>query len=579
MRNNNNQVVALNDYTELDGGEVFTPLAISGLGVWLDASNTASVSVSDGAVSEWADLSGNNRHFAQSSSSARPLYVENALNGLPVVRADGTNHWLLNSGSGLNANACTIFAVTRQLQWITDTSKPANLFHTDLPVSGFTTLGIRVEQYNNGEDARIGDNDSAQPLNFGAAATQVKTLNVPRLMSYEFDSTTRFFRAQRNALLVTGVTVDSANNPTSFGERFALFSGFQDTSVRRANAEIAEFLVYTRVLTATERELVEGYLAWKWGLREELPSAHSYAYAFSEYSPVNKPTNSDALNWESSVYEYGGSVSVKTLNAVSTFCNSIDAAGIRDRFYRLNLFCGSNLTAALIPVYRSPNPASPVWFGYSTDFNVSFVEADYAENGAVGFPAGLKGNGSSKQLLPGFAPRIFYNALTADFSTDLIALDEFSFSAYVTQAETGTQGTLISRYNSFDVGSESRSLELRAFPTEFLFTSANVTTLAWNKTTGHVLGTYRVGGQTLYGDGVQVGDTERTVSALDYSLRFRLFIRAQVNNNVDGLDGTGGVISAARIAGYHIGRNFTAAQATAFYSALQTFQTALARNV
>jgi hypothetical protein len=64
--------------------------------------------------------------------------------------------------------------------------------------------------------------------------------------------------------------------------------------------------------------------------------------------------NADAQDWIDRVYANGGTVSTSTANAVSTFCDAIDAAGIRDRFYRMGIFAGSNLNAALVPLYRGP---------------------------------------------------------------------------------------------------------------------------------------------------------------------------------------------------------------------------------
>ena len=39
---------------------------------------------------------------------------------------------------------------------------------------------------------------------------------------------------------------------------------------------IAEFLIYKKALSTNERQMIEGYLAWKWGLNSNLPSNHLY---------------------------------------------------------------------------------------------------------------------------------------------------------------------------------------------------------------------------------------------------------------------------------------------------------------
>jgi hypothetical protein len=108
--------------------------------------------------------------------------------------------------------------------------------------------------------------------------------------------------------------------------------------------------------------------------------------------------NADAQGWIDRVYANGGTVSTSTANAVNTFCDAIDAAGIRDRFYRLNLFCGTGLNAALVPLYRNTSLAGPA-LGNATDTNSGalFVSGDYTE------PTGLTG-GTNKHLDTGLAP-------------------------------------------------------------------------------------------------------------------------------------------------------------------------------
>lgn len=105
----------------------------------------------------------------------------------------------------------------------------------------------------------------------------------------------------------------------------------------------------------------------------------------------------EAAAWRTAVTSNGGSVSGTTLSAVDKFCKAIDTAGIRDRFYRLNLFCGTGLSAALVPLYRGPSRTG-TQHGNTTDTNNNFVSGDYAETGATG---GLKGDGSTKYLATG----------------------------------------------------------------------------------------------------------------------------------------------------------------------------------
>ena len=40
---------------------------------------------------------------------------------------------------------------------------------------------------------------------------------------------------------------------------------------------IAEVLAFSKALTVADRQRIEGYLAWKWGLQSQLPALHPYS--------------------------------------------------------------------------------------------------------------------------------------------------------------------------------------------------------------------------------------------------------------------------------------------------------------
>lgn len=107
-----------------------------------------------------------------------------------------------------------------------------------------------------------------------------------------------------------------------------------------------------------------------------------------------KSLHIEAIDWHNRVVANGGSVSQYTLKAVSDFCKSIDSAGIRSKFVRLNLFCGNNLNSCLTPLYRGPSYGT--LYGNTTETNVGpFINTDFTES------VGLTGNGSSKLLETG----------------------------------------------------------------------------------------------------------------------------------------------------------------------------------
>lgn len=72
---------------------VFNPTTISGLVTWQKADGLTGLA-NNAPVSSFTDFSGNARH-ATATLTARPLWIENAINGLPIVRFDGINDVML----------------------------------------------------------------------------------------------------------------------------------------------------------------------------------------------------------------------------------------------------------------------------------------------------------------------------------------------------------------------------------------------------------------------------------------------------------------------------------------------------
>lgn len=68
---------------------------------------------------------------------------------------------------------------------------------------------------------------------------------------------------------VTGTTLASSSTRWYFGSANASANGYW-------NGDIGEILVYNTALSDANRQIVEGYLSWKWGLVASLPSTHPY---------------------------------------------------------------------------------------------------------------------------------------------------------------------------------------------------------------------------------------------------------------------------------------------------------------
>jgi hypothetical protein len=273
--------------------------------------------------------------------------------------------------------------------------------------------------------------------------------------------------------------------------------------------------------------------------------------------PIASGVHPEANAWRTAVVANGGSVSASTMRAVSKFCADIDAAGIRDRFYRLNLFAGTGLNACLVPLYRGQS-LTGTQFGNATDTNVGpFVSADYTETGATG---GLGDAANTGKYLNTGLPMNY------------AAADDRHLSVYQNTAGTGNNKMAISAYTNaapatiYELGRTSANGFDYYSGGNFAFVRQNPTL------TGHYVG---VGSTTksLYRNGASVGTNSAGTNVVNTgSFAFFVFAR-NFNGNPQA-----NLYTDARQCSYSAGLSMNAAEVLAFHNAVQGFQVALGRN-
>jgi hypothetical protein len=275
------------------------------------------------------------------------------------------------------------------------------------------------------------------------------------------------------------------------------------------------------------------------------------AGAGSDYSDI---TNPDALDWMTRVYLNGGSVSPATATAVNTFCNAIDAAGIRSKFLRLNPFAGNSdgaLAAVRTPLYRGPSLAAQ--YGNEMDDNVNFVPADYS------LTTGLTGHSSSGKYLRTGLP------------VSAIAGNNLHMGAgLLTSNPNTTTGSSLLGVGSIG-GSFILADRLQSSLPYFQFgASQGAGPTSGNLSTGNYVASY----PTAYNNGFPLANNASSFSNQGASSDFWVF----------AANGAGGITSS-RLGWYSIGTAFAAGtflvpspEIVAFTSAMAALQTSLGRS-
>jgi hypothetical protein len=284
---------------------------------------------------------------------------------------------------------------------------------------------------------------------------------------------------------------------------------------------------------------------------------HTNAIAIpsSRISTTNHP---DVDNWLNTVALNGGSASSLTIAALNTFCNSIESAGLRNRFHRLNLFCGNNLASCLVPLYNSPS-SNGIPFGFSLDINTNFLDADYTEN------SGLKGNGTSKYLLTGL-PMTFLGTNQLHLYCSFLP-DQNSITALLA-ARFNLAGSLAmeSVYNSVSANR----------PRTTWFGTGNQPNDHCNPLTGRTQYLCNFDGTQpllVLGRNINLNNVNNAISySAANNETFLVFAGNQTGTGITGY-------TTHRIDAYSIGAAFTSStQRNAFHDAMNNFRIALGRT-
>jgi hypothetical protein len=249
---------------EVASAPVFTPTTISGLQLWLDASDSSTLFdataggnlvTTDGAVvARWADKSGNNRHATQTTANARPLLKTSIKNGRNVLRFDGANDSLWSSSWNLTLTQQTVFAVFRST-WSGVTANYARIFTQSDASKDYQSANNYIPlTRNNASQIASYSTNFLSPINY--------TNNVWAIATSVHTGTT----VTNKINSATGSTANNVLNKTV--TRYAIGDQIADGGLAAGsiNGDVLEILVYSSALTTTQRQAVETYLNNKWAI-------------------------------------------------------------------------------------------------------------------------------------------------------------------------------------------------------------------------------------------------------------------------------------------------------------------------
>ena len=230
--------------------------------LWLDASDSTTLTSVSGAISEWRDKSGNSRNAVQSIVDCRPS--TSTLNNLTTLKFDGIND---------NMNIATTILQSQ--------SKP-NIFYVFVPDNNNSNNAYSPEITFN--STNNGDNGSFHYIKSNLLGASYPMYTAGGWGNYDnsgsgyvygsaemisFITLTSSYNVYRNGILEGSSTAGNALS-NSTGLQLA-----QQQGSRTSGISFAEIVLVFGASTQTI-QIIEGYLAWKWGLVSKLPITHPY---------------------------------------------------------------------------------------------------------------------------------------------------------------------------------------------------------------------------------------------------------------------------------------------------------------
>jgi hypothetical protein len=237
---------------------LFRPVDFENLVIWLDGSDLSTLTLSGTNITSWTDKSGNGN---TATAGNNPVYAAKSLNNLSTIQLRANNDYFLvsnNLTTGTYPSLCYFIVLNPSSSQPNTTY--AGVLSTDTAGAFGRSLGFgggnyQEEYYSNFVNITPYTANSWAIVCLQFTATNAATLRV-------------------NGVSYTGTLSGTGTNTTGF--KIGSYNSTNGYADFNANFDVAEILVYGTNLSLYQQQVIEGYLAWKWGLISTLTSGHLF---------------------------------------------------------------------------------------------------------------------------------------------------------------------------------------------------------------------------------------------------------------------------------------------------------------
>ena len=255
-------------YTTINHGPVlssFRPTDISNCVIWFDGADITKITGTS-PVTAWTSKGSST---VSTTSVGGTITSGNTLNGLNYLAFPTNGEMQFTTALG-SATARTWIAVYRLKT--TPYSFYSIINQTNTPINGQDVLNGSFSSPNHGMN--LNATNVAVQLSTSTLSNPYNVVNIASVVNSTSTSS--------NAIVINGTSQTLGTSLAASG----YVSGSTTYTISRAAyasaMDMFEILFYSRDLTAIERQTVEGYLAWKWGITSNMSSTHP----FKNYPPL-----------------------------------------------------------------------------------------------------------------------------------------------------------------------------------------------------------------------------------------------------------------------------------------------------
>ena len=264
----------------------WTPALLSSVRMWLDGNDpfgNGSVPSNGTVITTWKDKTANGRDatargspviITSSETNKRGIYLRDTGGNQVGAYLGGTKHsYSIPFGTGFFNTGLGMVYVYKGIQ-----STPNGYYG---PMNRWD--GSVFDQYGGARGGHWGGGGS--PWNHAGGAPTGPMQNTSIVTQFikkkESDQTKWTFEEHANG---TAINVDAGlvtlARPFTDSGATIFYIGDRNDNITGFEGHMYEVIIFNTAITTAERQSLEGYLAWKWGLVSKLPVGHPYK-AFS----------------------------------------------------------------------------------------------------------------------------------------------------------------------------------------------------------------------------------------------------------------------------------------------------------